>query len=139
MKYRIAKWLRDLDGVTNVEPVELCADGKLFGGAGYVQNNRYYYYFVGDLPDTHHPTDEICFRLRGACDWWVCDHWSDIEALDPRMRVNHPFGPNWTITPWLGSVGIEDFMERRYKRCYVSIEIYMTQERIDKHARLVNQ
>lgn len=130
MKYEIAEWLRGLEGITNVEPIQLCVDGKLFEGAGYLQNDKYYYYIVGDLPKPHGTFKEVCFRLRGTCDWWVCDHWSDITSLESHMKVHHPFGPNWTITPWLGEVSIEDFMEKKYERNYASIEIYVTQERM---------
>lgn len=139
MKYKIAEWLHSLDGVTNVEPIQLCVNGKLFEGAGYLRGDKYYYYIVGDLPDTRDVGREICFRIRGECDWWVCDHWSDITRLEPHMQVHHPFGPNWTMTPWLGSVSIEDFMEEKYERCHISLEIYVAQERIERHAQLTRQ
>lgn len=138
MKYKIAEWLTKIDGVRNVEPIQFCVDGVLLEGAGYTQNDKYYYYIVGDLPAPHDVNKEICFRLRGDCDWWVCDHWKDITVLVPHMQTHHPFGPNWTITPWLGSVSIEDFMEERYERSYISIEIHVAKERIGRHARFVH-
>ncbi len=141
MKYQIARWLNGLEGVHDVEPIQFCIEGILLEGAGYTQHDKYYYYIVGDLPEPHIAGREICFRLRGNCDWWVCDHWKDITALNLHMQSHHPFGPNWTITPWLGlawlgSVSMEDFMGGHYERSYISLEIYTTEERIKHHARL---
>ena len=99
MKEQVAKWLRNIPGITDVSPVTVAIGKSTWEGAVYTQRNERRYYLVGKRPHAKGP--ETCYLFApDPRDWYVAGWVQNYDELPPVQQNYHPFGNHFLLKVW---------------------------------------
>lgn len=121
---KIAAWLSGHDNVVteSIVPVNVKIGKVTYPGAAYIHKitRQERIYLVGDLPAAYIRSSRLAFQFEGDDrDWYVASHAAIGVENDPHYARYHPFGQDFSLSPWVVRDGrkIDDFIApRRYRR-----------------------
>lgn len=136
----VAKWLKTLEGVSQVVPVRVrLHDPKtqeataMFDGAAYIQRDTARIYLLGEHPATYKKKGKlrekqyVCYTIEGdARDWYVAGYWPPLnadETMRDKFKIFHPCGDNFLLTPWEVEGSKIDDHDQQFSRVKITVEV----------------
>ena len=101
MKNKIKAWLESIKGITAIEAISVTIGGASWEGARCHQYGQEKFYLVGLLPKgwKNTPDDKIYITLDGQ-EYHITAYMQEFDELEEQYLKFHPFGNNWTMSPW---------------------------------------